>query len=99
MALTKAPSGLSIARNKLTFTFSWKIADKDYSAGHELQYRTNLTGAGKWIDIEIGRFMTKKAITLDATTFYPNAESRLKHVTFRVRGKRNPYTERRTGQL
>ncbi len=93
MSVTKAPSGLSVARNKLTFTFSWKIADRDYSAGHELQYRTNLTGTGKWIDVTIGSSTTKKTITLDGTAFYPNAEARLKHITFRVRGKRNPYTE------
>ena len=93
MSVTKAPSGLSIARNKLTFTFSWKIADRDYSAGHELQYRTNLTGTGKWNDITIARSATKKTITLDGSEFYPTTEKRLKHITFRVRGKRNPYTE------
>ena len=63
-SVTKAPSGLSISRNKLTFTFSWKIAYKDYAAGHELQYRTNLDRNGKWNDITIAKSTTKKTITL-----------------------------------
>ena len=95
MAATKAPTGLSTSRKNLTFTFTWKIADKDYGAGQQLQYRTNQTGAGKWINVTIGHATISKSVTLDEDLFYPYQEDRLKHVTFRVRGKRKPYDETR----
>ena len=33
MSKSKAPTGLSIARNGSTFTFSWKKGDSDYENG------------------------------------------------------------------
>ena len=87
---TKAPSGLSIARSNLTYTFSWKIADKDYKDGQLLQYRTN---GAEWTDVTVGNATTKKSITLISTDYYPTTTVRLKELTFRVRGKRKTYTE------
>lgn len=90
---TKRPTGLAVSRKNLTFTCTWKIADKDYAEGQQFQYRTNHTGPGKWISIDIGKAITSKVITLPAADFYPNKEDRLKTVMFRVRGKRKPYSE------
>jgi len=92
MAITQQPTGLTTTRNNLTFTFSWKITDKDYEAGQQLQYRTNLTE--KWTSIEIGCWTTKKTIALSAENYYPSTSDRLNAVWFRVRGKRRPYTEK-----
>ena len=91
MAITHQPTGLTTTRSNLTFTFSWKITDKDYEAGQQLQYRTNLTE--KWTSIEIGCWTTKKTLTLSAANYYPADNDRLNAVWFRVRGKRRPYTE------
>ena len=38
MALTKKPTGLAIERKDLIFTTKWKIADKDYGNGQQMQY-------------------------------------------------------------
>lgn len=38
MATTKKPSGLTIKRSGLKFTINWKIADKDYANGQQLQF-------------------------------------------------------------
>jgi len=35
---TKKPTGLTITRNGNKFTFEWKIADKDYEAGQQLEW-------------------------------------------------------------
>lgn len=94
MAITHQPTGLTTTRSNLTFTFSWKITDKDYEAGQQLQYRTNLTE--KWTSIEIGCWTTKKTITLTRANYYPSTSDRLNAVWFRVRGKRKPYMEKET---
>lgn len=90
---TKTPSGLSIARNNMKFTFGWKIADKDHDGGQEIQWRTNKTGAGKWTALPLSNSATSKTVTLSATNFYPTTDDRLTTVSFRIRGKRAPYTE------
>ena len=38
MASTNKPTGLAIERKDLTFTLKWKIADKDYGNGQQMQY-------------------------------------------------------------
>ena len=38
MATTKKPSGLTIKRSGLKFTINWKIADKNYGNGQQLQF-------------------------------------------------------------
>ena len=93
MANTVKPTGLTIARKNLSFTFSWKIADKDYGAGQELQYRTNLMKEGKWTSITIGTTATQKAVSLTAADYNPTTSKKLTSITFKVRGKRRQYTE------
>ena len=82
---TKKPSGLAISRKGMKFTFSWKIADSDYGAGQELQWRTNLT---KWTSLSVGTSATSKTVTLSANTYWPYTKKYLDYVAFRVRGKR-----------
>ena len=37
MSVSKAPTGLSVTRSGNTFTMKWKIGDKDYGNGQQLQ--------------------------------------------------------------
>lgn len=91
MAATKKPSGLSISRNGMKFTFTWKITDKDHDAGQQLQYKTNL---GKsWTSITVGKKTTSKTRTFTAASYYPTTKNQLTSVSFRIRGKRKKYTE------
>lgn len=92
---TKRPTGLTTSRRNLTFTFTWKIADKDYRAGQQFQWRTNHTGEGKWNSVAVGIATTSVSITIPASDFYPNQENRLKTVMFRVMGRRREYSETR----
>lgn len=86
MANTIAPSGLSIARDGMKFTLSWKKADENYNAGQEFQYRTNLTST--WTDVSIGTNVTSRTVSLSASDYYPTTADKLTQVLFRVRGKR-----------
>lgn len=94
MAATKKPSGLAIARNGLKFTFSWKIADSDYGAGHQLQWRVFHGNAWtSWNSVTITKTATTASITRQASAYYPTTNVFLNEVQFRVRGKRNPTTK------
>lgn len=90
MAKTLKPTGLAIARNGWKYTFSWKIADKDYGNGQTFQWRY---GGGKWQTVTVGIGTTSKAVTLDSALFYPTTEKKLGYVTFRVKGQRKPVTK------
>ena len=61
---TFKPTGLSIKRSGANFTVSWKIGDKDYNEGQNMQYKI---GSGKWIDVPIGKTTTKKVISVNAS--------------------------------
>lgn len=87
---TKKPSGLSIKRNGNYLYTSWKIGDKDYGRGQTYQYRIN---GEAWQNVTAYSGTVKKTITLDASDYYPNTSKRLNMVRFRVRGRRNTYTE------
>lgn len=93
---TKTPSGLSTARDGMKFTFSWKIADSNYNAGQEFQWRTNLDASGKWTTVAVNSQATSKSITLTATNYFPTTQKYLQTVSFRIRGKREPYQENST---
>ena len=78
MSKSKAPTGLSIARNGSSFTFSWKKGDSDYENGQHLNYRIN---NGAWIKPAIGKTTTSFSVT----------SASVKTVTFQVQGNRKKY--------
>lgn len=90
-----APSGLSIARDGLKFTISWKIPSGGYGAGQWLYYRlrTRKTGNTKWAwsgwkEINVGKKATSKTLSLNANSYYPVSSTLLNAVEFKVKGKR-----------
>lgn len=86
---TKAPSGLSIARDNWKYTFSWKIADTDYNAGQQFAYRIHIGSKDKkgkyvwekWNFISIGNQTTSKAVWLSASNFFPSTYKDSKNKT------------------
>ena len=92
MAKTKKPTGLSITRDGDRYIFKWKIADDNYGAGQDLQYRTKgKTKHRKWNDVSIGSAATSKSVTIPKASFVPTGPDYLTEIEFRVRGKRNSY--------
>ena len=81
MSASKAPTGLSVTRSGNTFTMKWKIGDKDYGQGQQLQYQIN---DGKWASPSIGKTATSYAITSTV----------LKKLVFKVRGNRKKYSKK-----
>ena len=79
MAKSVKPTGHSIARNGSTFTLTWKIGDKDYGNGQQLQYRVDDGGFSGSIDVK----------GLTSYTISGN----FRHVQFRVRGNRKRYKD------
>ena len=80
MSVSKAPTGLSVTRSGNTFTMKWKIGDKDYGNGQQIQYWIN----GTLYQPSIGTTATSYAITSTV----------LKTLTFRVRGNRKKYSKK-----
>lgn len=72
---TKAPTGLSVSRNGNTYTLSWKIGDKDYGKGQNLQYKVN---GGAWQSPSISK----------TTTSYNITAANVVAIIFQVRGCR-----------
>ena len=88
-----APSGLSISRDNLKFTISWKIPAKKYEDGQWLWYRLHTKNSGaskwdwtKWKEIEVGKSATKKTVALDAKNYYPVSSKLLNAIEFKVKG-------------
>lgn len=96
MAKTIQPTGLTITRSGNSYVFKWKIADKDYSSGQTLQYRTKSLSAGwrSWVTVSIGATTTSKSVSIPKTDFYPVEEPYCLAIEFRVRGKRGNYTQK-----
>lgn len=100
--VTKAPTGLSIARSENQFTASWKIGDKDYADGQYFQYAIDTTGKVSWLPTKntaIGTKTTSRVIaTISKSNYYPNTDSGgnnkpfLYNICFRVKGNRKKYT-------
>ena len=89
-----APSGLSISRDNLKFTISWKIQAKNYEDGQWLWYRLHTKNAGaskwdwtKWKKINVGKSATKKTVALNAKNYYPVSSKLLNAIEFKVKGK------------
>lgn len=93
MAKTKKPTGLSISRNGKKFTFSWKIGDKDYGNGQQLQYRLSYWKKGTWSSVSIGTTAKTKSVEIDLTKLYPDKTNYAGSITFRVRGNRKQYKD------
>ena len=98
---TKKPSGLSVVRNGgLKFVVSWKIGDKDYNAGHQLQwraYKSEKKHTG-WTTIDMGSSATSKTITLTTANWFPTSgRPKLCAFEFQVRGKRAQTSETTDG--
>ena len=93
MAKTKKPTGLSIKREDNKFTISWKIADKDYGNGQQLQYRLSHWKAGKWESVSIGAAIKSKAVSITVSNLYPSTSNKPASITFRVRGNRKKYKD------
>ena len=84
-----APSGLSISRDGLKFTISWKIPAKKYEDGQWLWYRLHTKNAGaskwdwtKWKKINVGKSATKKTVALNAKNYYPVSSKLLNAIEF-----------------
>lgn len=93
MASTVKPTGLSVARDGLKFTLSWKVADKDYGGGLQVRWR-NYTGPGKgnswsdWTNINVLVGDTSASKSFSATSFWPVTDIYFYGICFQVRGKR-----------
>ena len=98
MAATIKPSGITIVRDGgLKFVINWKIADKDYGAGHQLRYRTwtSEKKSSSWTELTIGASVTTKTITLSASDWYPTSKKPcLYYFEVEIRGKRSSHTEK-----
>lgn len=81
---TKKPSGLSIARSKGNLTLSWKTGEK-YDK-QEFEYKHNKS---KWSKADsLGKTTKKKSHSMGLTNYFPTKSTKLRSVTFRVRGKK-----------
>ena len=88
---TKKPSGLTIARKGSDLTFKWKIADKNYGDGQQLQWQIN---NGEWNSVSISKTQTAKTVSITLSNYRPTHKNKpLKTITFKVRGRRSNYTE------
>ena len=88
---TKKPTGQKITREGNAFTFSWKIADKDYSTGQSLQWRVN---SGAWTNKSISATATSATVTVNFSNYAPSADKLLMKIEFRVKGTRANFVER-----
>ena len=101
---TKAPTGLTVTRKNNDITFKWKIADKNYGQGQQLQWRVN-TGYdeignytfknGSWKSVSITKTATSKTVSVTLTNYRPTTSTSMHSIEFRVRGLRSDYTENR----
>lgn len=78
---TTKPSGLTIARNGNTYTFTWKRGNKDYGAGQQFQYSKN---GGKWTTVNV-------SVTQTTVNLYN--QTGVKTWQFRVQGRRKKWKD------
>lgn len=92
---TKAPTGLSIKRNGMKFTFAWKCKDKNYGAGQWLEWAVRRVGSKTWDAsrlVNISASTRKKVLTLDASDYYPTTSVKIAAIRFGVCGCRSDFT-------
>ena len=81
---TVKPTGQAISRSGGKFTFSWKIADKDYSDGEWLRYRVN---GGNWT----GAIKLSNSKATSYTVDLSSSIGSVKSIAFQIKGKRADY--------
>ena len=82
MAKPKAPSGLTVERNKNKYTINWKLP-RSYSA-QDLYYTIN---DGDNNPITVGKKDTTKSATISKTNYYPKTATKLSKINFFIKGK------------
>lgn len=82
--MTKKPTGLTLTRDDNKFTRKWKRG-ASYNKGQQVGRRIN---AGTWSNTDVGSSVTSKAFDIDFTKYYPNTQTLINSVSFRVRGKK-----------
>ena len=96
MASTKKPNGITIARDGgLKFVVSWKVTDRDYSAGQQVRYRVKKKN-GKttaWTIANVASNFQTKGFSLTASNWAPNSGQVIDQIEVQVRGKRANTTE------
>jgi len=86
---SKKPTGLSITRNGMVFTFKWKKGET-YGDGQQFQYKIGSGNKAKWKGLSIGSTTTSKAVSLSAGDYYPaSGKKTLSYISFRVRGNKD----------
>lgn len=97
MAITKAPTGITITRKDNTLTVTWKIGDTSYSSGQHVEYalNTEILGSSEpaleqvfTAVADIKAKDTTAEITFNPSLYYPNTLTILKSITVRIQGKR-----------
>ena len=83
---TKAPSGLSIKRDGMNFTFQWKKGET-YER-QWLEYRIDRAGhKDKWKKLTVGKSTTSKVLKLSQADYYPSSgKPKINSISFRVKG-------------
>lgn len=83
---TKAPTGLSIKREGLLYTFQWKKGET-YER-QWLEYKIDRAGhKDKWKKLSIGSSTTSKVLKLSQADYYPSSgKPKINSISFRVRG-------------
>ena len=90
---TKAPTGLTVTRNKNAFTLTWKKGDVNYDAGQTCRRRFN---NGSFADLTVSKTATSRVHAVNMADFWPNANKPiLSRVQYAVRGTRSRYTKKR----
>jgi hypothetical protein len=83
---TKAPTGLSIKRDGMNFTFQWKKGET-YER-QWLEYRIDRAGhKDKWKKLSVGKSTISKVLKLSQADYYPSTgKPKLNSISFRVKG-------------
>lgn len=86
---TKAPTGLSIARNGRYYTHSWKCADSNYDYGQKFWWRISCDPKGKWYRRNVSASARSLTTSLDLSRYYPTTNKKVTTVDICVRGCMN----------
>ena len=93
---------MSISRNGNTLTLSWKIADKDYGEGQQVQWAVLRRSGKKFVRVSswntvknVGTTTTKVSIGIPTGDLYPTDKKGYGGaIRFRVKGHRKNYTKK-----
>lgn len=93
---------MSISRNGNTLTLSWKIADKDYGEGQQVQWAVLRRSGKKFVRVSswntvknVGATTTKVSIGIPTGDLYPTDKKGYGGaIRFRVKGHRKNYTKK-----